>query len=723
MAVIGAGVQRTADVGAGRSAASRRMVVGANVAVSVALAVGITVVLQVMAFNAPGRWDMTSSGINSLTSATERLLGDLDGTVRLTSLYFETELEEEDQPRYRRAVDDLLKLYQSVNRPHVVADWINPIKDHQKLNELMSGLRKIERFAKEFEPHQAVVDGFRKTLYDKLRGVIDGELARLAALGDPLAGGAVSRTIAPVQQALTGLDRRVESTQSRVEALTAAADRVTVTDATDEITALLGELDRLLKDISEYGQKASARATGLTPEQEGYLRELGARLAEVQAEVGALKEKTDALTAPKLDDILSQIGATTNALLVSTDDDAVVLDFETIWPPMQGAQPRGALTFRERAFKGEEKLTSAILRVTHREQTAVVFVRYGGNPLFFGGFMPGMPPAPYATMKTQLEDANFVVHEWDVKSSETPPAIDPPPTKTIYVVLKPTPPRSGPMGQQPQETPISPEQVDRIVSAVKESGRAIFIGGWHPGPFGPIPSTCEFNDHLRAEWGVEVDTSQLLLRTMSIAPGRYVFAQGPVIMSDVEVSEHAIVSGANARRLRLPLCAPLKMPENAPEGVTLAPLVSQPRQDGVWGARDVSKYEAQTTQEYVTKVEGDGEGPFVLAVAAERDKTKVVVVSSAGFAEDGIAFARGVSLGPQGFTLRSLNPGNVSLFVNSLHWLNDNTQFMDLGQPIDAAVLTIKNPATPNRVAALTIVVWPALALACGGVVWWVRRR
>ena len=71
--------------------------------------------------------------------------------------------------------------------------------------------------------------------------------------------------------------------------------------------------------------------------------------------------------------------------------------------------------------------------------------------MFMGGFVPGMPAAPYSAMKQQLEDANFVVEEWDLKTKDTPPEIDPAPTRTIYVVFKPTPPQRGPMGQPSQE--------------------------------------------------------------------------------------------------------------------------------------------------------------------------------------------------------------------------------------------------------------------------------
>ena len=73
--------------------------------------------------------------------------------------------------------------------------------------------------------------------------------------------------------------------------------------------------------------------------------------------------------------------------------------------------------------------------------------------------------------------------------------------------------------------------------------------------------------------------------------------------------------------------------------------------------------------------------------------------------------------------MRSRNPGNVTLLINSLHWLNDNTEFMNIGKPVEAAVLEIPSESTVKAVQALTIFVWPMLALVCGGVAWWIRRR
>ena len=155
-------------------------------------------------------------------------------------------------------------------------------------------------------------------------------------------------------------------------------------------------------------------------------------LAAVQEEQDSLGK----LEPPKIDTLLSQLQPTGNAVLVETDKDAMVVDFSSIWPPLNPQMSGGQARFQERAFKGEEKVTSAILRATHKEQTAVIFVRYGGPPLFFGGFMPGQPPAPYGQLKARLEDANFAVYEWDPKSSDVAPPMDPEPTRTLHVVVQ-----------------------------------------------------------------------------------------------------------------------------------------------------------------------------------------------------------------------------------------------------------------------------------------------
>jgi hypothetical protein len=660
--------------------------------------------------------------VNSLSQATENLLRGLDQEIRLTSLYFETDVEEEDQPRYRRAVEDLLGLYAATNRTKISAEWINPIKDHEKLGKLKGRLREKTVFKEQIEAYQARISAYTEELDARMGDLIQSELSLIEKLGGLIGDSPGQRAIGQVETALVGWGNRLEAARENVDALT-FADNPQYSAAINELRSVYRDFEKDLKAIDKFGTE-QARRPGIPEDQAEYLREAGNRYAELVASIEKETTALEELEPLKLDDLLREIGATANAILVETEDDARVVDFQSVWPPLQqGSVSRAG--FQNRAFKGEEKLTSAVLRATHKEQTAVVFVRYGGQPVFLGGFMPGRPPAPYTAMKQQLEDANFVVEEWDVKAKDTPPEIDPAPTRTIYVVLKPTPPQRGPMGQPSQDPPFGESHRRSVLDAVGKEGRALFIAGWHPGPFGPFPSPYEFSDYLRNEWGIGVETSYLLIQTRSMAPGKYVVGRRDFFnMNEVEVSEHDIVSGAAARQLTLPWCAPLTLSGPLPEGVEVDRLVRLSERDGLWGIQSIQTYQQQLEQrEYMVKADDDREGPFDLAVAATKGDAKLVVVSARDFAADAVAFAREMAITARGLTVRSRNPGNVSLLLNSLHWLNDNTAFMDIGKPIDAAILEVKSESTVRMVQALTIFAWPMLALAFGGVAWWARRR
>ncbi len=701
----------------------RRFMVGTNVVVATLLAAAIVVVVQAIAFSVPnGRWDVTSSGVNSLSQATENLLRGLDNEIRLTSLYFETDVEEEDQPRYRRAVEDLLELYAASNRTKIRAEWINPIKDHEKLGKLNSRLREKTVFKDQIETYQARISGYTDEMDARMGDLIRSELSLIEGLGGLIGDSPGQRAIGQVENVLVRWGNMLETARENVDALT-FADNPQYSAAINELRSVYRDFEKDLKSIDKFGAEQTRRP-GIPEDQAEYLREAGNRYADLVASIEKETTALQELEPLELDDLLREIGATANAILVETEDDARVVDFQSVWPPLQqGTASRAG--FQSRAFKGEEKLTSAILRVSHKEQTAVVFVRYGGQPPFLGGFMPGRPPAPYTAMKQQLEDANFVVEEWDVKAKDTPPAIDPAPTRTIYVVLKPQPPQRGPMGQPSQDPPFGESHRRSVLGAVGKEGRALFIAGWHPGPFGPFPSPYEFSDYLSKEWGISVETSYLLIQTMSMAPGKYVVGRRDFFsMNEVEVSEHDIVSGAAARQLTLPWCAPLELSEPLPEGVEVDRLVRLSERDGLWGIQSIQTYQQQLEQrDYMVKADDDREGPFDLAVAATKGDAKIVVVSARDFAADAVAFAREMAITARGLTVRSRNPGNVSLLVNSLHWLNDNTAFMDIGKPIDAAILEVKSGSTVRTVQALTIFAWPMLALVFGGVAWWARRR
>ena len=711
-------VESTTNAPVSQASGVRRFLVGTNVVVAVILVVAIIVVVQVIAYRVPLRWDMTSSGVNSLSEGTENLLRILDTNVRLTSLYFETDREDEDQPKYRRSAQDLLDLYEAMNRGKVTSEWINPLKDHEKISALLTRLAEKSVFRDEIAAYRERLDLYT----DELDGRMEKELEKLAGIGGPMGSDSQEAALAPVEQLMSRLSRTLESTREQVDT-SSLGEQPQYSVAKNVLQGLYRQISKALKDVSQFGKEQVQRNPNLTADEADFLRNAGTRYADLVAAIEEEMSELQELDPLKFDELTAQLQPTSNPILVETQDDARVVGFRSVWPPVQerGGSRAG---FAQRAFKGEEKLTSAILRTTHKEQTGVVFVRYGGSPLFLGGFMPGQPPAPYTAMKQQLEDANFIVEEWDLKASQTPPEIDPKPTRTIYVVEKPTAPQRGPMGQPGLDAPFGPNHRDAILGAIGEAGRALFLTGWYPGPFGPIAGDYEYGKYLDDEWGIKVETSELLMQAVSIAPEKYGATQAFYLMAEPELSDHDIVSSAASRELALPWCAPLIVDPQPPDGVALDRIVSLPRRDGLWGVKNIQEYQEQITQrEYLTKVADDSEGPFALAVAATKGDAKIVVVSSRGFAQDSVAFAREFVLSGNSVGFRMRNPGNILLLINSLHWLNDNSEFMNIGKPIDAAVLEIKSPGTVKAVQALAIFAWPLFAMVAGGAVWWVRRK
>ncbi|MGB0714294.1 MAG: DUF7088 domain-containing protein [Phycisphaerae bacterium] len=705
----------------------QRMLVGTNVLVATVLALGVVVVAQVIAYKWPKQIDMTSTGVNSLSDGTKNLLDSLDQNVELTSLYFEAgNLEDEDQPRYRRVMDDLLGLYAATNRGKVKADWINPLdKNREKISAFYKELGEHPSFQGDLEKSKARVEVFTAPdgLGERLNVFLQDDLQQIAAL-NLASDESTQKAVGPVEILLQRWSEELTNTLASIRR-ESTAEPPQYSGSIEALKQVYEQLPKSLTDIQTHAERVLATNGDISANAAGYLNGCGARYAPLMEEMTREADSLNELEAPKFDELMQEIASPTgNAIVVKTDSDVEVVKFGECWPALDPTAQSAALSFDQRAFRGEEKLTAALLRATHQESTAVIFVRYGGTPLLGGLPIPGQPRGPYMVMKENLADANFEVKEWDLKTNDNPPGFDPEPTRKIFVVLKPNPPQRDPMGRMGQDPPFTDRHKDLLINAIGDDGRAVFIAGWHPGPFGPVPSSYEYGDYLKDTWGIEVDSTRLLLTAISTAPGKYA-ADGRsfFLLQDATASDHITVRGAQ-QKYALPWCAPLILAESPPEGVTVSMLLEQEEADTIWGVQDITAYEKQLQeQQYMTLAEGDTTGDFILAAAAEKGDAKIVVVSSRAFAEDAVAFAREIVFGARGLQVISRNPGNVSLFVNSLHWLNDNTEFMNIGSPIDLAVLKIDGTATIKTVSFVAIVVWPSLALLGGAAAWWIRRR
>lgn len=696
----------------------RHLWIGANVVLGVLIATAIVVLAQWGAFRKNVKFDLTNTGVNSLTPGTEKLIQGLDQKIRLTGMYFQTDLEAEDQAKYRRKVEDLLALYQSANRSLVETETFNPLQDHAKRERLIERLYGLEKFKEQSQPHRDEIDKFRHELASRVSQFFESELESVLELEGQLADESEKDDLSQIQSVLDrwqrelgfvseDIEEAIDVPQPRFGAATTAIATYCSNLARDlnAIVAFVGRRQPVSSPVADYFDSIETRYRPL--------------VNALESEASAARE----LPAVELEAILRQMGPTSNTVIVETQREAKTVTFSQMWAPLNPNAASMSTRIADRVFKGEEKITSAVLQLTQEEKTAVVFVRYGGSPLFFGG-MPGQGRAPYTQLKELLEDANFVVKEWNVQSTSTPPEIDPPPVRTIHVVLRPTPSPMG-MQMQAQQPPFGNSHRQNVLDQLGEAPRAIFLAGWQPGPFGAFPEPYQYESYLNEEWGIHVSSNLLLLDAiMGQRPGEYFLAQRSLFISEFALSDHLLVRDLGDRPALFTNVSPLELASQHPEGATVERLVWCEKRESLWGVKNIQAYmQKMRPGQGVAKEPDDPYGPFTLAAAATKGEGKIVVLGSNDFMSDRIAMASMMALTSRGLTLRQRNPGNVHLILNTLRWLNDQTEWMDVGKPVEMGTINIKKGPALSLVKTMVGGVWPAMALVCGLGVWWVRRR
>jgi len=740
MAVKGKADKRQ-TVGEGKvTFGGRHLVIGANVTLMIAVAVALLVFVQWTGFKyVSAKKDMTSTGVNSVTPGTEKLFRGLDQKVWLTSLYFKTDLEEEDQAKYRGAVADLLSLLQGLNRSKVEVEMINPLQDREKREKLFARLKGLKTYQDESKEHKAFVQRYAEKLSGQIAKACAENEQRILGLlnSDPTLKSSpeAHRMIQQLAMFFRQYARRVDDVRGAVEEL-AAQELPEYMPAINAIKDLYSGFSEQVGAVVKFADSATAKIEGLGGETKSFLASLKDQLSPIAEQLKKEKEKGDKLETPKLEEILRELrGETRNQVVVETENEAKVISFSDTWPMANSDRMRGRSGFADRRFNGEAVIASAVLGLVHKDKAAVIFTRFGGSNPFFGG-MPGMPQQQgptYRELKDQLEGANFTVHDWDVSSKKTLPKIDPAPSRRIFLVLRPTsPPPPNPMTRRPPQQPqFDDASREAILKAIKDSGRALFLAGWKrpAGPMGfAMGSDYDFKDYLKNTWGLEVLQSNVVMNAFSYEPGKWAFRQNDAFSignDKYQVASHELSGTLKTLPASFFEAVPLKITDPVPEGVKLTKLVTVPNSEDVWGEGNFQELVTEIRQKnYTRKKKNDISGPFPLVVLGTKGDSKVVVVGSEGFATDRIANAKSFFMGADGrMMIRSLNPANVPFLVNCCHWLNDNTEFLDVGRPVEVSRLEIAKGGVLSFWHAFSWGVWPAIALVCGGGVWLNRRR
>ena len=695
------------------------VLVALNVVLMVVLAVALAAGLQWLAMTRLGRVDVTSSGINSLTEPTETLLKGLDQKITLTSLYFTTDLEDKDQDRYRSTVNDLLELYSVNNRSKVEFVAINPLQDHEERTALFKRLANRSLYKEQAAGHIEVIERFQNEFADRITTLLSEGQQQFQLFGK-LDGLAV-QLIGQVSVMFEEMGRDTRTTDQRIkDALT--SDIPAYGSATTRLRQTYSNIIKDLEDITAVGAQVSKQTNGLPPPVLQFFGDAGSRYGSLVEDLKAQVTAIGELGPLDLDQIIRDLGTPdSNPILVETEEKATVIPFYKVWPSVN-PNPGGSKS-EDRTFHGEQTVTSAILQLTQVSKPAVVFVRHGGAPMTsMGNPIMRQPKGTYAQMRTQLEDANFSVYEWDLATNTAPPAMDPAPSRTIYVVDRPTPPRSNPLQQGPQDPVFTPDKLVALKNAMGDAPRALFLGGYVFNEKGEA-ATNEYADYLKDTWGIEAEDDRVLLNIEPIEPGKYRFVRDVFGMISASFGAHPITESLSAMRTVFPFVSPITL-NDKPEDVTHKKLAWIEKSDSVWSIKSIQSYFEQQTNEYIVPVDGDYTGEFVIGATAEKGDAKIVVINSTQFAADQIALAGPWILTPQGLKQIMSNPGNPTLFINALHWLNDNAEWMNLGSPIDYSTLNIKKGASSTlAVQVFATAVWPLLAAICGLGVYFARRR
>lgn len=725
-------------------APQRRMVFGLNVVLQAVIVAALVVaVIWVAGRLAPrlSAWaDWTGTGRNSLSSRSVKLVRNLDENVRITAVFAEPDKRDTLGQRRQRQLQDLLNLYDSVGGARISTFMLDPSLQKKETDELLARLLELPAYRDEARPHQEALESF-KDVNAQIRNLAAEEYRQLEQLmqADPQL--VQDRNLSIVQNNVRQLVRGTEDIEKSIAELQ-AAEIPQFGQAMRDVREYLTNVELLLTSASSWMNGEGLATPGLTPGLRDFFADSTKRYEPALTSIRGLQERTKDLEDVKIEEIYSNLTRwrTGAPVLVESEREAKVIPSWELWKfPSDQNMPVGP-EGEEQIFAGEAAISSAILQLTQAEKTAVIFTRFGGEPLLkvdFTGIDPMMlrelPRAPYGQLSQMLEKANFVTAEWDVAQEKTPPAVEGA-SRRIYVMFPPVPP-PRPNPRQPSPTPsMSAEDRQLVLGAIGESGMAIFLAGWQP-PEMPMPGATgdyQYAEYLKSTWGIEVLYDYLTLHFMPHPDEANLWVPAgrrPELLTTDEVvrfTEHPIGGPLATERAGFLLVAPLAMASEPPEGVTVAPVATVRETEDVWAINDLPRLENEFKRSQGTRpTETSRRAPFPIALAAEKQGGgKVVVFASEHFASDNLAQASGLRQKGNALLLGLMYPANGDLFMNALHWLTGEADRIAVGpRSGELPRLGDLREATASRLPWLLVGVWPALALVAGIGVWMVRRR
>lgn len=688
--------------------AVRRMKFGLNITAQVILAIGIVIVVNLIASWQYLRLDLTQDRSYSLSAQSKTVLSKLDGEFKLfTLLPNELEVTSEQASLVYRRVRDLVDEYARYGE-NVTAEHLDARGDIFKAESL----------------NAAIADAFNDELAPSIEAIKQGRdaLGEIDELNDKLiavmtSGLDTESTAAPspaqelYQLAATRCKQIKETAEQAGQQTDELLDQVLVNYAgiKEQLQAVLTDYDTVLGVISQRADQL-VRSDQIGNADKERLLELAELCQQAQANLAEPLEKMDAAEpSPRYNQALFGLTSGSSVVVLGEDRVKVLPVSEMYREDTRDLEETGRA---QPQYLVEEKLTGALLSMTMDQPPLVVFVLSGSGPALG-------EQGQFNVVAQRLENADFQVTQWNpagqmsAMGQPTPPQPQPqaePGQKTVWIVM----PTLGSQMNNPMMMAANPRQqiADLLTERLPQGDAALLL--LPVDPSAAVGIANPITDLLNT-WGITPQLDRLILQEVQ-QDNRRTATTAEFSIEDWS-GDLPVTASLNGMRGYISVACPIITGET--EGTTHHSLLTI-EGGRIWAQSDLTSPDVVQNAKYS---EAASAPSFDVIVASETEGQRLVTSGNYAWASDALTTYGLLGPGTAELTGAAF-PANSELFVNSVFWLA-GLEDLIAASPRSQDVPRI-NPMSDDALGWYRIVLLvgiPAVVVALGLTVWWRRQH
>ncbi len=694
---------------------------GGNVVLATVVVILLAVLLVYLSERKSKRIDTTATGLYSLKPQTVNLIKDNTQKIKIISLYTKSKppVDEDavDAPKVDTAdqaekVADLLEEYRSKGK-NIEIENIDPTSSPAKVEDLTAEV--VEKYGGQVSKYKT----FATTYSDKYKKI--GELATAEAarvkplfeipnlpedLGQFFYGVSESFRTLPgkLQEAQEESGKFLKEKPANYKGLTESVER-----SASRLSRLWGQI------ITQFNAVKDNKKLEMPDAVRKYMTDSLPRYQEMKKVADDLVAEVKGLGELKLDDLRTALKQR-NSILIRGESEWKIIPYEKVWR----SEPRRARGGPDEAavpprFAGEQMITTALWAMQHPQKLKVVFVRAGGEPVTQAGFPPFLPSGAFAGVSEQLREYNYEVQDKDLTGAaamqqqqrmQAPEPSDAEIKDAVWVVV-------GSPIQQTQRGP-APTISPRVAEHLMNGGSALFLMD---------PKSDDMSVALK-DFGIEVNTNALIVHELIKSVG----AKGDQVEEILKFPDLFAIRNWGDHPLTAPMrslpgiiidAVPVTVkPMAGVKSASLLPVPGAPDAPKAWGETDFNALGEGKVEFNPDK--GDIAPPLFAGAAAEKDKSRVVVIGSSRMPTSGVIGFQD----PDGRTRARRFPGNSEVFMNSIYWLSRQETMI----AISPAAMDVSRISDMSRGAqsfwrvGVLLIGLPGAVILAGAAVWFARR-